>query len=163
MLKIGNPKHGKRYTKEYEAWQHMKSRCLNPKNKAYHNYGGRGISVCERWLTFENFFDDMGLAPSPEHSLDRYPNNNGNYEPNNCRWATKAEQQLNKRPRMGIGGISITKISKKLGGCSTLIGSRLKNGWPPQIAASAPLFSRLKSVMKPETKNIKNELTKRNS
>ncbi len=85
-------------TPEYRAWRHMQSRCENPKVWNYKKYGGRGISVCERWTCehgFENFFLDMGLRPSSEHSLDRI-NLNGDYLPENCRWATKVEQARNK-------------------------------------------------------------------
>jgi hypothetical protein len=85
-------------TGEHCSWHSMKSRCYNPDNKDYHNYGARGVLVCDRWLhSFENFFADMGRKPSPEHSLDRYPDKNGNYEPTNCRWATDIEQARNRR------------------------------------------------------------------
>lgn len=81
---------------EYEAYKDMKKRCLNPKHKGYKNYGGRGISVCERWLeSFDNFKADMGNRP-PGKSLDRI-DNSGNYEPSNCRWATAKEQIANRR------------------------------------------------------------------
>src|SRR5688572_1683194 len=80
----------------YNAWLGMRERCRNPKSRAYANYGGRGISVCARWDDYENFLSDMGEPPSKGHSLDRI-NNNGNYEPSNCRWATKSEQQGNQR------------------------------------------------------------------
>lgn len=84
--------------KEYAAWQSMKARCYNPNFDQYYDYGGRGITVCERWLnSFENFFADMGKRPSPKHSLDRFPDTNGNYGPSNCRWATKKEQNSNTR------------------------------------------------------------------
>lgn len=81
-------------TKEYRAWQAMLTRVRNPKAIEYSKYGGRGISVCERWLAFENFLTDMGRAPSPKHTVDRV-DNDGNYEPGNCRWATYGEQRRN--------------------------------------------------------------------
>ena len=85
-------------TKEYKTWTSIKQRCYNPKHIGYKNYGGRGIQVCDRWLnSFENFFADMGKAPSSKHSIDRFPNNDGNYEPSNCRWATAKEQNNNTR------------------------------------------------------------------
>ncbi len=81
--------------KEYNAWNAMKNRCNNPKDPSFYRYGGRGISVCDRWLTFENFLADMGNRPSKRYSLDRI-NNDGNYEPGNCRWATAKVQGANK-------------------------------------------------------------------
>lgn len=82
-------------TTEYNSWTSMKMRCLQPSHDSYPRYGGRGITVCARWIgSFENFLADMGRKPTAEHSLDRI-NGKGNYEPDNCRWATKAEQAAN--------------------------------------------------------------------
>lgn len=96
----GNPKHwhaqrGRPLSPEYHSWAAMKKRCNNPNFKYYYNYGGRGITYCERWETFTNFLADMG--PRPEGtSLDRI-DPDGNYEPGNCRWATRTEQNRNRR------------------------------------------------------------------
>lgn len=89
-------KHGKCGTRIYRIWNSMKNRCLNPKVTAFEHYGGRGIAVCERWHTFENFLADMGDAP-PGLTLDRHPNVDGNYEPGNCRWISMKEQNRNRR------------------------------------------------------------------
>jgi hypothetical protein len=91
-LWIGNKR---KATPEYKAWQHMKSRCLNPMDANYHHYGGRGIKICNRWLKFDNFYEDMGKKPD-NLTLDR-TNNEGNYEFENCRWATRSQQMINRR------------------------------------------------------------------
>lgn len=85
-------------TPEYRAWCHMRHRCSSPNYRNYHYWGGRGITVCDRWSSFENFLADMGPRPSKHHSLDRRNNNKG-YCKSNCRWATSAEQIANRRPR----------------------------------------------------------------
>lgn len=90
-------KHSRRPTPEYATWASMHKRCRIKTNPSYHHYGGRGITVCERWNVYENFLADMGRRPSPRHSIDRV-NNDGNYEPGNCRWATGSEQINNRRP-----------------------------------------------------------------
>lgn len=83
--------------KEYQAWQDMMRRCFDRTHWNYPHYGGRGITVCDRYQTFDNLLSDIGYAPTPKHSLDRWPNNDGNYEPGNVRWATPAEQLRNRR------------------------------------------------------------------
>jgi len=87
--------HGQTYTPTYKSWKCMLYRCANPNHEHWEYYGGRGIRVCERWLKFANFFADMGARPMGR-SLDRI-NNDGNYEPGNCRWSTRSEQRLNCR------------------------------------------------------------------
>lgn len=96
-----NATHGcnrvKNQTTEYGSWSDMRTRCYNPNNKNYPNYGGRGITICDQWrYSFETFLADMGLKPSKKHTLDRIKVN-GNYEPSNCRWATRKEQNRNTR------------------------------------------------------------------
>lgn len=87
-------KHGLSRTPENQVWRDMKQRCNNPNAQRYDRYGGRGIKVCERWETFKNFYEDMGQRPGKGYSIERI-NNDGNYEPGNCKWATRAEQSRN--------------------------------------------------------------------
>lgn len=100
LLSVSKHRHGHAtngITQEYRAWTNMWDRCTRTTSDDYPNYGGRGITVCARWKDFTNFLADMGLKPSPKLQLDRQ-NNNGNYEPGNCRWATLSQQAKNRRP-----------------------------------------------------------------
>ena len=98
LKRIHNQRVGcKNHSSEYSTWANMRSRCSNPNTNQYQDYGGRGIRCCDRWNSFLNFAQDMGPKPTLQHTLDRYPNPDGNYEPSNCRWATRKEQAANKQ------------------------------------------------------------------
>jgi len=93
----------------YHSWINMIQRCTNPNNKCYMDYGGRGIIVCERWLEFINFLEDMGEKPSREYSIDRI-DNSGNYCPENCKWSTSKEQAYNRRSNVQLTFNGETKL-----------------------------------------------------
>lgn len=113
-------------TPEYHSWYGMKTRCNNPKAEGFHNYGGRGIKVCERWKDFENFLADMGLKPGKNYSIER-DDNNGNYEPTNCRWATRVEQSSNTRRNRLLVYEDQTKTLKEWSKTLSMTESKLKH------------------------------------
>lgn len=139
---------GGKLSAEYRVWVSMMSRCSNPMVKSYPNYGGRGIIVCEKWkASFSDFLADVGRRPGPKHSLDRFPNNNGNYEPGNVRWATAAEQNRNtsKNHNLEYAGktMCIADWSKETGLSRRTILRRLAGGWSIDVALTLPVEGRL--------------------
>ncbi len=135
-------KHGMYKSPEYTSWKSMVRRCTDEKSAGFHNYGARGISVCDRWLSgFEAFYEDMGDRPTPTHSLDRI-DNDGNYEPSNCRWATPSEQSRNKRQsRLVLFDGKRVHVSELAGLHDIKPGTlweRIKRGWTIEKALSTP-------------------------
>lgn len=139
--------HGFARTDEYKIWERMISRCHNPQDSSFSRYGDRGIEVCTQWReSFTTFLADMGNRPSRKHSLDRYPNQNGNYEPANVRWATSTEQGRNKRTNhlLTHNGetLSVAEWAEKLGLKRWTIHNRLKYGWSVERALSTDCDAR---------------------
>lgn len=140
---LSPPSHGMSESVEYRAWKAMKSRCYYVKNDTYKWYGGKGIRVCDRWLnSFENFFKDMGFRPGKQHSIDRI-NSNKDYEPMNCRWATKVEQanNISTNHRLNFYGtdLTISEWGRVLNISWSTLLSRIRRGWTTQKALTTPI------------------------
>lgn len=139
--------HGATGTPEFEAWCSIHKRCNNPSNRAFASYGGRGISVCSRWSSFDNFLFDMGNKPTSLHSIDRINNDLG-YAPDNCRWATYTTQNRNKRSNriLIIHGISkcVSDWAELSPVNAIAIFARLYDRWPDELAVFAPKYYRPK-------------------
>jgi len=139
----GKPKHGLSYTPEYRVWQTMRLRCHEPTNPAFPNYGGRGITVCDRWRnSVETFIADMGPKPSAKHEIDRIDNNRG-YEPGNCRWVLRSENDRNRRSNRLITyqGETLAMVAwcERLGLTPTAVAKRLRAGWTVEKALETPV------------------------
>ncbi len=136
----GHNRVGKR-SPEYKSWDSMVRRCTNPKHPVFDDYGGRGITVCERWLSFNNFLSDMGIKPSVKLSIERIDNNSG-YFKENCKWATQSEQMRNTRRTRNITVLGVTKClsywAVETGIDRRTIISRLNKGWTESSAVLTP-------------------------
>lgn len=136
------------HSPEYRVWAGMIDRCENQNANGFHNYGGRGISVCDRWrASFAAFYKDIGQRPSSAHSLDRHPNQDGNYEPGNCRWATGKQQMRNyrKNRRVTANGESLTLpewSERLLIPLSTLQGRLYRLKWDDSRIINTPYIGR---------------------
>lgn len=138
--------HGKSNTPEFRIWAGMLTRCCNPKSTHFDRYGGRGIKVCDRWRdSFAAFLADLGTRPTPRHSLDR-TNNDGDYSPENCRWATSKEQCSNQSTNRRISAFGevkhLAEWAREKGVHVTTIASRLKRGLTLEEAVTIPAFTR---------------------
>lgn len=135
-----NYKHGKRFTRTWRIWRAMKSRCYNQNVPQYHNYGGRGIKVCDQWKEdFSSFYSYFGDIPEGM-SIDRI-NNDDDYTPENTRLATAKQQCRNKSNNRKINGVCISEISKSLGGGNSLVAKRLARGWDVQRAITEKTYA----------------------
>jgi len=137
-----NKTHGMSARPEYVHWKAMQQRCNNPNHHKYSRYGGRGIRVDVRWESFEKFMEDVGPAPGPEYSIDRYPDRNGNYQPGNVRWATPSQQTRNRdcTRTYNVGGIEVPviELSELCGIPTGTLIRRLSTGWGLLEAMATP-------------------------
>lgn len=140
-MKVFARKHGYEGTPTYRSWDSMKRRCTDPNSTSYKRYGAKGVTVCDRWSDFANFLADMGERPKG-HTLDRYPNRNGNYEPGNCRWATPRQQSWNRGSTVMItfrGKEQPRSVwAKEVGVPDGTVADRLEKGWSVEDALTAP-------------------------
>lgn len=130
----GNERHGlfsggAEAPDEYWIWVGMRQRCNNPTAHAYDRYGGRGIKVCQGWISsYENFIADMGPRPTDQHTLER-EKNDGDYEPSNCKWATRLEQANNRSTSIRVGDATVVELAEELGMTYSGVYARRQRGW----------------------------------
>lgn len=140
-------KHGKTYSRVYKVWHMMKQRCMNPRNGAYKDYGGRGITVDESWLGFKAFYADMGDPPAG-YTLEREDNSAG-YSKENCKWASRLEQGNNRRTNLFIEfngqRKTLSDWSRALGLSTVCISNRLNRGWSIEKTLTTPKLGYLKT------------------
>lgn len=144
--------HGMRRTRAYAIWSGMRARCRNPKHAAFADYGGRGITVCDRWAKFSAFYADMGEPPRAA-TLERSDNDAG-YAPGNCRWATRTEQNRNRRNNVlitiGAETLPLSAWADRCGLRYATVHQRILKGWPPELAVTTPLVTRRRGVPRGE-------------
>lgn len=148
--------HGEHRSPEYKVWSAMIDRTTNPNHEYFHHYGGRGIAVCDRWKTsLALFIEDMGRRPSKGYSLDRI-DNNGHYEPENCRWANWKEQQRNRRNNRYLTYNGETRCmsdwAEHLGIGKSVLHARLRKGWNVEKVLTTPVAKRTRREKKQESK-----------
>ena len=148
--KHGHTKHGGGKSTEYGAWVHMKTRCLDPKFKYFKHYGGRGIGICDRWVSnFENFLADVGAAPGSSYEIERI-DNNGNYEPGNCRWATRKQQMRNTRHNRLLTfndkTQTVVEWAEEIGMLQNTLENRIFRGWSVERALTEPVNENMRRL-----------------
>lgn len=135
-------KERKKTSSEYHAWASMKSRCLNPKNHSFKRYGGRGINICDRWMDFSNFYNDMGKKPTKKHSLERIDTDKG-YFPSNCVWADAFQQASTRTNVRSISAFGKTLTAaaweRETGVSASVIRNRIDSGWDVEKALTTPI------------------------
>lgn len=141
---IGHKTHGMTHTPEYNAWSSMRSRCLNTSNDRYHQYGGRGVTICPDWDSFENFLRDMGHRPEGT-SLGRIDNDKG-YCKDNCRWETPKQQMRNQTTTVRIYGEPAISVAENIGMKPCTLTARIKRGWSEEDAINTPVMDKEKTV-----------------
>jgi hypothetical protein len=136
-------------TPTYRSWRAMRKRCLSKAQFGYEYYGGAGVKICERWNDFANFLADMGERPDGT-TLDRYPDGSGNYEPGNCRWATKHEQAINRKSTIWIEFNGERRCLSEWARIYNMqkgrVGERIANGWDPVAAITTPVRTHVRKA-----------------